>query len=86
MAVWHNILDPFVSILPTTTSAILPLLLSVPGTKPSIHIAVYLPPSGRDREFVLALADLGCTISSFIEQYPGIPFYIQEDGNVSHTN
>ena len=51
LAIWHSALDPFISILPTTSPAVLPLLISVPGLLPSVHVGVYLPTSGKDEHF-----------------------------------
>ena len=38
MAIWEGKLDPYIRILPTYTSAVLPLLLSPPGLMPTAHI------------------------------------------------
>ena len=43
LAMWNSALDPFVSLLPTSSPAVLPLLLSIPGLSKSFHIGVYLP-------------------------------------------
>ena len=56
MALWKLELDPFIKILATPSPAVLPLLFSLPGIARSAHIAVYLPTSGRDAEFITALA------------------------------
>ena len=38
MAIWEGKLDPNIRILPPSTSAVLPLLLSPPGLMPTAHI------------------------------------------------
>ena len=38
LALWHSALDPFISILPTTSPVVLRLLLSIPGLSPSWNI------------------------------------------------
>ena len=58
LAMWRKHLDPYITVHPTQTSAVLPLVLQLPGAKISAHIAVYLPTSGKDAEFVNELANL----------------------------
>ena len=43
LCIWHSALDPFITILPTTSPAVLPLLLSIPGLTPSAHIGTIEP-------------------------------------------
>ena len=43
LALWKAPLDPYVTVLPSTSPAVLPLLLSIPGLSKSIHIGIYLP-------------------------------------------
>ena len=69
LALWHSALDPFITILPTTSSAVLPLLLSIPGLSPSVHVGIYLPTSGRDEHFVVALASLTAVLESVQEEH-----------------
>ena len=70
LAMWHSSLDPFVSILPTTSSSVLSLLLSVPGLTPSLHIGLYLPNSGKEAEFTLALTALDMVLQDIGESHP----------------
>ena len=58
LVMWKSELDPYVEPLPTPSPSFLPILLKIPGYVPSIHISLYLPTSGRDPEFVSALAQL----------------------------
>ena len=37
MAMWRKQLDPYVRVLPTVSSSVLPLLLSIPGLSPTAH-------------------------------------------------
>ena len=83
---WNSALDPFITILPTTSAAVLPLLLSIPGLSPSAHICVYLPTRGQDDKFVLALAALTAVMESLAEDYPNTPVYIRGDANVNPNN
>ena len=86
LALWHCALDPFVTILPTTSPAVLPLLLSIPGLNPSVHVGIYLPTSGRDEHFVVALASLTAVLESVAEEHHGIPVYVRGDANVNPSN
>ena len=86
LALWHTSLDPFVTMLPTTSPSVLPILLSIPGLSPSFHIGIYLPTSGRDPEFLMALTALDMVLLSMAETNPGVPVYIRGDANVNPNN
>ena len=86
LALWHSALDPFISILPTSSPAVLPLLLSIPGLTPSIHVGIYLPTSGREEHFVVALAALTAVLESVLDDHHGLPVYIRGDANVNPSN
>ena len=86
LALWHSSLDPFITVLPTSSPSVLPLLLSIPGLSPSLHIGIYLPTSGRDPEFLTALAALDMVLLSLAETKPGVPVYIRGDANVNPNN
>ena len=85
MALWRTELDPFIKVLPTTSSAVLPLLLSLPGLCPAAHITVYLPTSGREAEFVSTLGILESCIEN-IQEDLSCPIYIRGDFNVNPNN
>ena len=86
LALWHSALDPFITILPTISPAVLPLLLSIPGISPSIHVGIYLPTSGRDEHFVVALAALTAVLESVSDDHHGVPVYVRGDANVNPSN
>ena len=86
LAIWHSALDPFISILPTTSPAVLPLLISVPGLLPSVHVGVYLPTSGKDEHFVVVLAALTAVLETVQDEHPGVPVYVRGDANVNPSN
>ena len=85
LLMWKSELDPFVTPLPTTSPSFLPILLKIPGFAPSIHIALYLPTSGRDPEFVsaLSLLDLFLEEASSTHQ---CQIYIRGDANCNPNN
>ena len=75
-----------ISILPTNSSAVLPLLLDIPGLTPSLHVTIYLPTWGKNKEFSVALAELDSIVSSLVESHPDVPLYIRGDANVNSKN
>ena len=85
MITWRSKLDPYVKVLPTSSPSSLPILLSVPGLSTTAHIAVYLPTSGKESEFVTALAALDVTITIIKGDY-SCPIYIRGDCNVNPKN
>ena len=85
MAMWRKDLDPFVKILPSTSPAVLSLLLTIPGTAPTAHIGVYLPTWGQDPKFISSLSALEIAVQQISEQF-SCPIYIRGDCNVNPTN
>ena len=51
MVMWHKSLDSFITLHPPPSASILPIILRLPDRQVSIHIAIYLPTSGKDMEF-----------------------------------
>ena len=86
LALWHSALDPFISILPTTSPAVLPLLLSIPGISPSVHVGIYLPTSGREEDFVVALAALTAVLETVSDEHHGVPVYVRGDANINPSH
>ena len=58
LALWRRQLDPYISVYPVDTPAFLPLIVELPGAQTSVHIALYLPTSGKEYECVSELANL----------------------------
>ena len=85
LVMWRTRLDPYILPLPTTSPSFLPILLEMPGYSPSIHIALYLPTSGRDSEFVSALSLLDVFIDELASSY-SCPIYIRGDANCNPKN
>ena len=83
MVLWDRDIDSHVTILPTTSSAVLPVLLDSPGFNQSIHIGIYLPTSGCEQEWSIALSTLSMVVDDALSLYPGIPIYIRGDANVN---
>ena len=85
MIMWRSKLEPYITVLPTTSSSVLPIVLSVPGVELSAHICLYLPTSGKEAESVSALASLEVCIQEIQEDY-GCPIYLRGDFNVNPNN
>ena len=85
LVMWKVELDPYVVALPTTSPAFLPILLQVPGYAPSIHVALYLPTSGRDSEFVSALSLRDIFLDEVALNH-ACPVYIRGDANCNPRN
>ena len=82
---WKSVLDPFIIPLPTNSPAFLPILVRVPGYLQSIHIALYLPTSGHDPQFVSALS----LLDTFLDEVCSIhncPVFIRGDANSNPNN
>ena len=58
MALWMHGLDPHISVHPATTTSFLPLVYAPPGFPTTVHIALYLPTSGQESQFVEQLMEL----------------------------
>ena len=72
-------------VLPTTSPAVLPIYLSIPGLEPTAHITIYLPTQGREAEYVNALAALETCILQVYEDF-ACPIYIRGDANTNPKN
>ena len=86
MIMWRQEHDPFVKVLPFSSTSFLPILFCPPELPPTIHIAVYLPTAGRESEFIEALSGLDACISELYEKYPDSPVYLRGDFNVGKNN
>ena len=87
LLLWPVSIDPYVTILPTTSPAILPCMLKLLGCVVSYHICVYLPTAGKEDEFVCTLATLNNLLEDIYEKHDGqCPVFIRGDGNASSKN
>ena len=69
LAMWRRSLDPYIQIHPVQTSAFLPIILQQPSMRSSAHIAIYLPTSGKEYEFITELASLKNCLDEIRENY-----------------
>ena len=87
LLLWPKSLDPFITILPTTTPAILPCMVRMPGCITSYHICLYLPTAGKDEYFIATLAALSNLLVDIYEKHDGkFPVFLRGDANVSGKN
>ena len=87
MALWPESLNPFITILPTSTPSILPVRVRMPGCIDSYHIGIYFPTAGKDDAFMDVLAVLSILIEDLHEQKgEECPIFIRGDANASSRN
>ena len=86
LVMWRKWLDPYIAVVPTMSSAFLPVILKLPGARLSIHIAIYLPTHGKDPEFISELASLKNCIDELISTHDNPIIFIRGDGNCNPKN
>ena len=85
-ALWRKWLDPFVTVYPVSSSSFLPLIIRLPNSRTSVHVALYLPTHGKDSEFVAELANLKACLDELFTLLHDPVIYIRGDGNVNPKN
>ena len=80
---WKQSLNPYIKVFNSGSPAFLPLIIDIPNTVTSIHVAVYLPTAGKEAEYLAALANLKANLEELIVKYPSSPFFIRGDENSS---
>ena len=87
LVLWRRRHDAYVSVWPVSSSAFLPIVFQPPGSQLSVHIAVYLPTSGQESQFIEELSKLSNCIEEISDAHPDVPIYLRVDFNVrcSHT-
>ena len=86
MVMWKKFLDPHITVLPLVSSSFLPILFHPPGAPLTIHIAVYLPTSGKETEFVSELSKLSIAVEDLDKAFPEASKFIRGDFNVNSKN
>ena len=76
VALWAASLDPYITILPSSLSSVLPLILAIPGFSPTAHIGVYLPTRGLEQEWTISMGILSMVVEDIHSSHPGVPIYI----------
>ena len=86
MVLWKKCLDKYVTIHPVHSTSFLPLVFSPPDSPVSVHIALYLPTSGKEAEFVDQITQLSNCLDDLRELYEDCLIFIRGDGNVNTNN
>ena len=86
MVLWRKELDPHVKVIPAVSSSYLPIVLALPGSQISVHVALYLPTHGQDTSFVSELANLQNCLDNLVIIYNDPPLFIRGDSNVNEKN
>ena len=86
MVMWQKTLDPFVSVISTDSPSMAAILLKIPGSCISAHVAIYLPTAGQEVQFVSALASLDNCLEELLDQYDDLQIFIRGDANVNPKN
>ena len=86
MVLWKKELDTHISVHSVSTTSFLPVIFSPPGSPVSVHIALYLPTSGQESEFLEQITLLRITIEELKDTYPECLIYLRGDGNVNKNN
>ena len=87
LLMWPATLDPYITILPTSSPALLPCMVKLPGCVTSYHIGIYMPTAGKDDDFVNVLSSLDLLLTDIYEKHDGkYPIFIRGDCNVSSKN
>ena len=68
------------------SSAFLPLVLKLPDSRTSVHVALYLPTHGRDAEFISELAGLQNCLDDICTKNKDAVAFIRGDSNCNEKN
>ena len=86
LVMWRKWLDPHISVHSVQSSAILPIILKLPRSRVSVHVALYLPTHGKDAEFVAELANLKNCLDELTNLYQDPIVFIRGDANSNPKN
>ena len=83
---WKRSLDKFITVYPVNSPSFLPVVYSPPGTHVTVHIALYLPTSGKEEEFIEAVSELDDVIEELTKKYDDCLVFLRGDGNANPNN
>ena len=84
---WHSDIHKYVTPLEMSCSSVLPIIVSLPGFKPSCHIGIYMPTAGQDDQFVVSLSAIESAIVLAKEKAgEDTALFIHGDMNASEKN
>ena len=83
MILWRKSLSEFISVLPSPSPSFSALLFSPPGSPASLQVALYLPTSGKESEFIEEITCLRIFIEDLLIKNPDLLVFIRGDSNVN---
>lgn len=86
MILWRSDLSPCVKVIPPTSPSFISILLKLPGAAESIHTSVYLPTSGKNGEWMVALSELEEHVEEVRRIHNNCPIFLKGDFNASSKN
>ena len=86
LLMWKKSLDQYISVFPSPSTSFLPIVYSPPGSPVSAHIALYLPTSGKESDFLEQIILLSNCIDEMTEKYEDCLVFLRGDANVNNNN
>ena len=86
LVLWTLEIDKFVTVIPTTSPSVAPIIFQIPKCRPSVHVGIYLPTYGHNAEFLIAMAALHVCLDFVIDIVTDIDIYIGRDTNINPKN
>ena len=83
MIFWKKSLSEFISVLSTPSASFSALLFRPPGSPSSLQVALYLPTSGKETEFIDEITSLRIFIEDLLIKDPDLLVFIRGDSNVN---
>ena len=86
MVLWKKSLDKYISVHPSSSPSFLPVIFRPPGSPVSVHLAIYLPTSGKEVEFLEQIILLSNCLDDISNLHGDCLIYIRGDANVNTNN
>ena len=86
MVLWQSSLDPFVTVIPTSSPAVLAVSFTPPNHQISFHVSLYLPTAGQEVQFISALSGLDACLEDIVSNNDDPNIFIRGDANVNPKN
>ena len=83
MVLWKKNLDQLVTVFPSPSSSLLPIVFTPPNQVPAILLTIYLPTAGKDVEYVEEITNLNNLVYDLIEKYPDAMLFLRGDANAN---
>ena len=77
LILWKQSIDKYISVYPSASSSFLPVIFNPPGCPVSVHIAIYMPTSGRETDFLEQLILLSSCLDELNDKYGDCLIFIQ---------